>query len=146
VELSKPPFELVKTNPLKQGMISVNAVGIGTVTPDMVRMRAVELAAIGGRSPKHLIREDWETAKRELTGESETEPLEVILDGAAESQRWNPLPGSSGNKAEVSGSEDEDQEGRSDSERLAEEGVSEAAHDQMLQASKKRRSGREQSS
>ena len=134
----------MKTNPLKQGMIIENAVGIGTVSPDMVRLRAIELASIEGRSPQHLTKEDWEAAKRELTGESETGPLEEILDGAAESERWDPVPGSPGKKAAVSGSEDEDEEGRSDSERLTEEGVSEATHDQMFQASKKRGSARQQ--
>jgi len=132
-------FNLMKTNPFKQGVISEHGVGIGTVTPDMVRLRAVELASIEGRSPKHLTKGDWEAAKRALTGESEAEPLEEILDGATESERWDPLPGSRGKMAAVSGSEDEDAEGRSDSERLAEEGVSAATHDQMLQASKKRR-------
>ena len=123
-------------------MISENAVGIGTVTADMVRLWAIELASLDGRPPKHLSKEDWETAKRELTGESEMGPIEEIQESAAESERWNPLPGSHGKMVPVSGSEDEDEEGRSDSERLTMEGISEATHDQMLQASKKQRSER----
>ncbi len=130
----------MKTNPLKQGMISENAIGIGAVTADMVRLRAIELASIDGRAPKHLTKEDWETAKRELTGESETGAMGEIQESSTESELWNPLPGSNGAMASVSGNQDEDEEGRSDSERLTMEGVSEATHDQMLQASKEQKS------
>ena len=40
----------MKINPLKQGVLTENSTGIGTVTRQMVRERAVELAAINGRS------------------------------------------------------------------------------------------------
>jgi hypothetical protein len=53
-----------------------------------------------------------------------------------ESERWDPVPGSTGHKARESSDEDEDSEGRSEDERLVEEGVNEAEHDQMLQAAK----------
>jgi hypothetical protein len=46
------------------------------------------------------------------------------------------LPGSIGHKVTVAASEDEDGEGRSDNERLVEEGMPGAEHDQMLQATK----------
>ena len=36
----------MKTNPLKQGALTENSAGIGTVTRKMVRERAVELAVI----------------------------------------------------------------------------------------------------
>ena len=44
------------------------------------------------------------------------------------------MAGTLGHKAEDTSNEDEDDEGRSDSERLFDEGVAEAEHDQMLQA------------
>lgn len=40
----------MKTNPLKEGAMTEKGAGIGTVTPEMVRDRAAELAAINGRS------------------------------------------------------------------------------------------------
>ncbi len=128
----------MKTNPLKEGILTENSIGIGTVTRKMVRERAVELAVINGRSAQEVSKSDWEQAKRELTGKPETFPKEMILESAPESERWNPLPGSTGHQVPVAAGEDEDDEGRSDNERLVEEGVAEAEHDQMRQASLKR--------
>jgi len=126
----------MKTDPLKQGALTENGAGIGTVTQDMVRARATELAVIDGRSEKDLSVFDLERAKRELTGETDIDPKEAILEEAPESERWDPVAGSTGHKVETTSNEDEDGEGRSDSERLVEEGVSEAEHDQMVQAAK----------
>jgi len=116
--------------------LTENSAGLGTVTRKMVRERAVELAAINGRSMQETSRTDWEQAKRELTGEPDEDPKKAILEAAPESERWDPLPGSTGSKAPVAASEDEDDEGRSDNERLVEEGIAGAEHDQMLKASK----------
>ena len=44
------------------------------------------------------------------------------------------MPGSEGRKVPVAPSADEDDEGRSDNERLVEEGIEAAEHDQMRQA------------
>jgi hypothetical protein len=129
---------LTKTNPLKEGVLTENSAGIGTVDRKMVRERAVELAIINGRSAQAASKSDWEQAKRELTGEPDTNPKEAILESAPESERWDSLPGSTGNKAPVAAGEDEDDEGRSDDEHLVEQGVAEAEHDQMRQASLKR--------
>jgi len=125
--------------PLKQGILTENSTGIGTVTRKMVRERAAELAVIDGRLAHEASKSDWEQAKRELTGEPEIDPKEALLESAPESERWDPVPGSTGHKAPEASSEDEDEEGRSDSARLVEEGVSEAGHDQMLQAAKSQR-------
>jgi hypothetical protein len=126
----------MKTNPLKQGALTENSAGIGTVTRKMVRDRAVELAVIYGHAAQDASKSDWEQAKRELTGATDTDPKEAVLEAAPESERWDPVPGSTGHKVPVAASEDEDDEGRSDNERLAEEGIAGAEHDQMLQAIK----------
>ena len=128
----------MKTNPLKQGLMTENSTGIGTVTRKMVRTRAVELAVINGRSREQVSKSDWDQAKRELTGEPETDPKEVILESAPESDRWNLVPASAGDKVRVSSSADEDDDGRSDNERLVEEGIADAEHDQMREANLKR--------
>jgi hypothetical protein len=126
----------MKIDPLKQGVLTENSAGIGTVTRKMVRERAAELAVIDGRSAQDASKSDWDEAKRELTGEPERDPNEVALESAPESERWDPFAGSIGHKTLVTSNDDEDNEGRSDSERLVEEGVAEAEHDQMLQAAR----------
>lgn len=123
-------------NPLKKGRIIVNSAGVGTMTRKMVKSRAIELALIDGRSAHQVSASDWEQAQRELTGGRDLDPKEEILESAAESERWDPLPGSTGKKMEVASSEDEDDEGRSDSERLVNQGIEEADLDQTNQASK----------
>ena len=126
----------MNTNPLKQGALTENSAGIGTVTRKMVRERARELAVINGRAAHDTSKSDLAQAKRELTGRPDIDPNTAALEAAPESERWDPVPGSTGHKMPVADSEDEDDEGRSDNELLVEQGIAEAEHDQMRQASK----------
>jgi hypothetical protein len=126
----------MKANPLKEGALTENSAGIGTVTRKMVQERAVELAAINGRSAQDVSKSDWDQAKRELTGDSGTDLNESLLESAPESERWDPVPGSEGRKVPAAPSADEDDEGRSDNERLVDEGIAGAEHDQSRQASR----------
>jgi hypothetical protein len=123
----------MKKNPLNKGIIMENAAGIGTVTSEMVEARARELAAINGRSSQPS-EADYQQAKRELTGEAETDPQEESSESVPDSDGWDPVPGSTGRQAADSLGEDEDAEGRSESAQMFEEGVTEAEHDQMLRA------------
>lgn len=124
----------MKTNPLKEGVLTENAVGIGTVTRGMVRERAVELAKIDGRSVQNVSKSDWEQVKRELTAKPDADAKEAALESAPESDRWDPVSGSTGQKIVAAPSEDEDAEGRSDNERLVEEGIAKAGLDHRRQA------------
>jgi hypothetical protein len=124
----------MNTNPLKEGALTENSAGIGTVTRKMVRQRAVELAVINGRSTQEVSTSDWEQAQLELTGNSGKGSNEAALESAPESERWDPVPGSPGGKVPVAAGEDEDAEGRSDNERLVDEGMAGAEHDQTRQA------------
>ena len=135
----------MKTNPLKDGVLTENSAGLGTVTRKMVRERAVELAVINGRSAQNVSKSDWEQAKLELTDEPDTDPNEAALESAPESERWDPVPGSTGHQVPAAPSEDEDEEGRSHNERLVEEGIAEAEHDHMVQAARaaEKKDGRE---
>jgi hypothetical protein len=126
----------MKPNLLREGAVTDNSAGISTVTRKMVRERVVELAVIDGRSAQDMSQSDWAQAKRELAGGSDTDPKEAALESAPESERWDPLPGSTGHKVPVAPSDDEDDEGRSYNERLVEEGVAGAEDDQMLQAAR----------
>ena len=124
----------MNTNPLKEGALTENSAGIGTVTRKMVRQRAVELAVINGRSAQEISTSDWEQAQLELTGNSGKGSNEALLESAPESERWDPVPGSTGGKVPVAAGENEDAEGRSDNERLVDEGMAGAEHDQTRQA------------
>lgn len=113
-----------------------NAAGIGTVTSEMIEARARELAAINGHPSSEPSETDYQQDKRELTGEAELDPQEENSESIPESEGWDPVPGSTGRQAKEPLGEDEDAEGRSESAQLFEEGVSEAEHDQMRQASR----------
>jgi len=124
----------MKTNPLKEGNISENSAGLGTVTRKMVQARAAELAVLNGRSAQETSRSDREEAQRELTGDPDTDPNEAVLESAPESERWDPVHGSTGHRVPVASSDDEDDEGRSDNAGLVDEGIAGAEHDQRRQA------------
>lgn len=128
----------MKTKPMKEAALTENSAGPGTVVRKMVRERAVELALINGRSAEEVSKSDWEQARRELTGEPDTDPNVAMLESAPESELWDPVPGSTGHKVPVAASEDEDEDGRSEKERLVEAGVAGAEFDQMRRASRKR--------
>jgi hypothetical protein len=130
----------MKTNLLKQDAMTGNSGAFGKPTHKMLRERAVELAMIKGRSAQDVSKSDWEEAKRDLTDEPDTDPKAAAHESVADSERWDPVPGSSGYKVHVPSGDDEDDEGRSDTERLVEEGVREAGRDQMRQAGQDRES------
>src|SRR5947199_7219422 len=125
----------MRKNPLNKGIIMENTAGIGTVTSEMVEARAREVGAINGH-PYKPSEADYQQAKRELTGEAEMDPQEESTESVPESKGWDPVPGSTGRQATDSLGEDEDAEGRSESAQMFEEGISEAEHDQMRQASR----------
>jgi hypothetical protein len=120
----------------KEGVLTENSAGMGTVTPKMVRQRAAELAVIDGRSEQDVSKSECEEARWELKGEPDTDPKETALESAPESERWDPVPGSTGHKVPVPPGDDEDGEGRSNNEQLVEEGIAEAEHDHMVQAAR----------
>ena len=60
----------MKRNPLKDGNISENSAGIGTVTRKMVLGRAEELAIINGGWLHKVSSSDFEQARQQLRGES----------------------------------------------------------------------------
>ena len=124
----------MKTSPLKERTPTENSAGIGNDTSKMVRQRSVEHAANDGHSAPRESKSECEQARRELTGEPDPDPNETSLESAPESERWDPVPGSTGHKVPAAPSDDEDDEGRSDNERLVEEGVAEAEHDHKVQA------------
>jgi len=126
----------MKIDPTKKAVIMINTAGVGTVTRRMVRERATELALINGRSAHKVSAADWAQAKRELTGKPDVDPKESLLESAPESERWDPLPGSTGHVVPVTSIDGEDDDGRSLGEKLVDEGVEEAGQDQMVRAAR----------
>jgi len=123
-------------NPLNHGVLTENSIEIGPVTDQRVQARAWELAIISGRTPPHVTPADLELARRELSGGPEMDQQEAMLEDIPEEKRGDPIPGSTGHQMPESPSEDEDDEGRSESAQLVEEGIKEAEHDQMLQSAR----------
>jgi hypothetical protein len=126
----------MNTKPLPAEGLTEYAVEPGNVSPEVLRTRAAELAVINGRLPQDITKADLRQARRELSGGSDVDPADVILEGAPESERWDPVHGSTGEKILVPVNEDEDAEGRSTADQLVAAGVAAAEHQQMLQATR----------
>jgi len=124
--------KLMNTKPLHEGMIMIHGAGVGTISDEMIRNRASELAMIAGRTAEDVSQADWDEAEKELT--RGTEP--AFLESVPESDRWNLIPGSTGHETVVHFDDNEDEEGRSVEERLVQAGVAEADHEQKLAAAR----------
>ena len=123
-------------NPLNQGVFIEHGLGVGVITRKMIRERALEVALLNGRKAHEVDPSDWEQAKRELSGGPEVDPETAILEALPEAVRSYALPDSEVSRAPESSREDEDEEGRSETVRLVDEGAQEAARDQCLAAAR----------
>jgi hypothetical protein len=115
-----------------QGRVSDRGEGLGTVTKEMVMRRAREIAVINGRSQNNVLDSDLDQAQRELEGEDEVNPPPTAEERVPEDKRWDPVPGSEGRQVPAVPASDE----QSDAERLYDEGVADAEHDQEIQATR----------
>jgi hypothetical protein len=122
----------MNTKPMHEGAIMIHGKGVGTISYEMIRNRASELAVIDGRAEEDTSQADWDEAERELTSGAEPPSLESV----PESERWNPIPGTVGHEAAVEFDDNEDEDGRSVEERLVQAGVAEADHDRKLAAAR----------
>ena len=116
----------------EDGRLSDQGKGLGTVTEEMVMLRAREIAVINGRSQNNVIDSDLDQAQRELEGEDEINPPPTAEESIPEEKRWDPVPGSAGQQAPTVPAADE----QSDAEKLYDEGVADAEHDQSIQATR----------
>jgi hypothetical protein len=113
-----------------QAKIVRHAEGLGLPTPELVQQRAKEIAKIAGRN--HFTEQDWQQAKVELHG-GNIPPTENGDDQMLESvSERDMVAGSVGHHTENVGLEDD----MNIVEELVSEGMEEAVHDQMLEASK----------
>ena len=61
----------MKPNPLREAILTGDSVDTDPVAGRMVMARAIEIATSDGRLAIDLSANDWQQAKRELTGEAE---------------------------------------------------------------------------
>jgi len=119
---SRPPY----------AKIVVHSNGMGVPSPEMVRQRALELAQIDGRVEYN--EQDWQHAKQELHG-GHPGSWDDEEDKMPESISERDMT------ATDSGHHTENMRGGEDNviEELVAEGMDEAVHDQMLEASRETR-------
>jgi hypothetical protein len=122
----------MKQNSIEDGRLSNHGRGLGTVTEEMVEQRAGEIAIINGRSKRNILEADREQATRELTGKEHLNPTPTAAETLTEDERWEEVPESEGHRAETVPSPDE----QTVAEKLVEEGVQDAEHDQELEATR----------
>ena len=115
-----------------EGRVSEQGEGLGTVTKEMVMKRAREIAVINGRSQNNVLDSDLDQAQRELEGEDEINPPTPVDERVPEDKRWDPVPGSEGRQAPTVPAPDE----QTDAEKIYDEGVADAEHDQEIQATR----------
>jgi hypothetical protein len=115
-----------------QGRLSDRGEGLGTVTKEMVMKRAREIAVINGRSQNNVLDSDVDQAQRELEGEDEINPPMSAEERVPEDKRWDPVPGSEGHQAPNFSAPNE----QTDAEKLYDEGVADAEHDQEIKATR----------
>lgn len=73
-------------------------------------------------------------AEQDLTVKPELDVRTARQETLPESERWDPVPGSTGHQAHTNASADEDDRGRSANQQLVEEGIAKAEDNQMRQA------------
>jgi hypothetical protein len=123
----------MKKDQIEEGRMTEHSRGLGTVTREMVVKRARELAIINGRAPDNILQSDFDEARRELTGSGETaKDGPTNLDRRSHAELRETVRGTRGRQAPRVPAHDE----QTDAEKLVEEGVSEAEHDQMVEGTK----------
>jgi hypothetical protein len=119
----------MKATRQSHGRILDHFKGMGTVTRDQVEERAREIALINGRGPNHYSQEDFLKAKRELTGAAPEANNEAEEETVAGLVTWDEAPDATGHPVKKEEPEDE----QTCEAELAEEGLGEAEHEQMVE-------------
>jgi len=112
-----------------EGRFTQHGQGLGTVTEEMVRQRAAELALVNGRPPGQILDSDLDQAWRELTGRETIVPTPTPAEELTEDERWDPVGESKAGKVPVFAAPDE----QTFAEELVEEGAEDAEQDRMVQ-------------
>lgn len=117
---------------IDEGRFTAHGRGLGTVTEEMVRRRARELAVINGREDGQVLDIDLDEARRELLGRERVNPTPDATETLSEEDRWHEVPEESGHKVEPVIPADE----QTFAETLVEEGLEDAETENMLEATR----------
>jgi len=126
----------MNTTPLKTPEPTEKTRSPALVTQAMVQTCAQDIAKMAGRLPEHATQADYQQAMRELTGQPEDDWTDTVVEAVPEVERLDSVPGTEGRQAPESANEDEDDEGRSESEQMYDVGVEEADRERRLQAAR----------
>lgn len=119
---NSPPF----------GKIGVHGNGMGAPTPELVEKRAREIALIDERDPDEFTDEDWNKAQRELIGKDMLPSADDRDERTDSMIDRDEVPDESGHRVPRSGFDDDESLGS----HLVNDGIEEAAHDQMVEAAR----------
>ncbi len=119
-------------NRYEEGRFSDRARGLGTVTEDMIRQRAVGIAVRNGRDEHNVLESDIAQARRELTGKERLNPEPAPEEDIEAQERWEGNTGSAGSRAPTVPAPDE----QTFAEKLVKEGVADAEHDRAERATR----------
>lgn len=122
----------MRRDDIEDGRMAEHARGMGTVTREMVVKRARELAVINGRSEDQMLQSDFDQAKRELTGRGGVVEEQESPRQRSHSELRETVRGTQGRQARTVAPHDE----QTDAQKLVEDGVADAEHDQMLEATR----------
>ena len=122
----------MRNDDIEDGRLSEHSHGMGTATRAMVLKRAREIAFINGRTPDQILQGDFDQAKRELTGRGEVVEEQESPRPRSHAELRETIRGSRGRQAKTVSAHDE----QTDVERLVNEGVADAEHDQMVEGTR----------
>ena len=122
----------MRKDDIENGRLNEHSHGMGIATRQTVIKRAREIAFISGRSPDQILQSDFDQAKRELTGRGEVVEDQESPRRRSHAELRETVRGSRGRQAKTIAAHDE----QTDVERLVDEGVAEAEHDQMVEGTR----------
>ena len=121
-------------NPPDRGILTERVVGVRVVSRERLHARTRELALLAGREIPHVTHADYAQAKRELTGETDPDRQDAMIEEFPEPTRWDQRPGSKGREATDMPSADRAVERRGETEPLLNAVLGEAGRDQKRPA------------
>jgi hypothetical protein len=122
----------MRNDDIEEGRLTEHSRGLGTVTREIVLKRASEIAIINGRSPGQILDSDFKQAQRELTGRGEVLEEQESPRRRSSTDARETIRGTQGRQARPVAAHDE----QTDAEKLVQEGVSDAEHDQMVEGTR----------
>lgn len=110
----------MKQHPFSLGVLTDNNDGIGPVTRALVQACVRELAMITGRAPLPVLQADRERSEGKLTGRTDLDQLDAMLDALSVGNYADPVGDSTSRQAP----EPSDGEGQSETEQPGQAGPS----------------------